>query len=113
MRARRGFGRWRGAAPPKTFRHCRRRPARSTVARLATPFLSSDSSTGRRAGEDIPSPTPRDDRLRAITLLAMSRSSQNDEARWMRVGLAGQTDLTRHQPGRPKTVRLLSDLFPY
>ena len=39
MRARRGFGRCTGAEPPKTFRHCRRRPAKSSAARLETASL--------------------------------------------------------------------------
>jgi hypothetical protein len=109
MRARRDFGRWREAAPPKTFRHCRRRPARSSIARLATASLRSDPSTGRRASQDKPSPAPRDDRLRAITLLAMSRRSGSDAApSEMGVGWAMQTDLMRHQSRRSKTIRLLS-----
>jgi hypothetical protein len=47
---------------------------------LATASLSSAASLGRSAIEDGPSPTPCNDRLRAITLLAMCRSSRADAA---------------------------------
>ena len=55
-----------------------------------------------------------DDRLRAITPLAMSWSSRSGAAPpQRRVGQGRQTDPMRRQPGRSKAVRSLSELFPH
>ena len=101
-----------GSTPRTTFRHCSRRPAGLSAARLATASLSADSSTGRSAGEGGPSPTLRDDRRRAITLLAMSWSSRSGAApSQRRVGQARQTDSMRHRLRRSRTCRAPSELF--